>query len=198
MAAAAARRKRLETTLAAAVAHPLRSKCLVILAERVASPAELARELGAPVSNVGYHVRGLIDANLIELVETRPVRGATEHFYRAVQLPYIDAGQENERGLGERRVYAESIWSIVAANAATSFETGTYLRRPDHYLTRYAFNVDEQGWADASAAHAELEDRMFEIQEEAAERRKESDAKPIRAVTFQALFEVPLPQAREV
>lgn len=198
MTAAAARRKRLETTLAAAVAHPLRAKCLVMLAERVASPAELAREFSAPVSNVGYHVRGLVDANLIELVDTRPVRGSTEHFYRAVQLPYIDAEQEDERGLAERRVYAESIWSIVAANAATSFEDGTYLKRSNHFLTRYAFNIDEQGWADASAAHAELEGRMFEIQEESAERRKQSDAKPIRAVTFQAFFEAPPSRARNM
>jgi DNA-binding transcriptional ArsR family regulator len=197
MAAAARRRKRLHTTLAAAVAHPVRSKCLVILAERVASPSEIAREIHVDVTNVGYHVRGLQDANLIELVELGQVRGATEHFYRAVTLPYVDAEQEAERGLPERRTYAESVWSIVAANAANSFETGDYLRRNDHWLSRFAFTVDEQGWQDAAAAHAELEQRIFEIQKEAAERMAASDEKPMRAVSFQSFFEVPTTSGRD-
>jgi DNA-binding transcriptional ArsR family regulator len=191
MAAAQKKRKRLETTLAAAVAHPIRSKCLVILAEREASPAEIAKELNLDVSKIGYHVTALADAKLIELTRTQPVRGAVEHFYRAVQLPYVTTEQEGERRLADRRVYAESVWSIVAANAAHSFETGTYLRRNDHYLTRFAFNVDERGWQDAAAAHAELEARIFDIQKEAAERMVETDEKPMRAVSFQSWFEVP-------
>jgi predicted transcriptional regulator len=49
------------------------------------SPTELA-ELVAPdtrpVSAVAYHVRRLLEAGLIELAGTRPVRGALEHRYR--------------------------------------------------------------------------------------------------------------------
>jgi DNA-binding transcriptional ArsR family regulator len=188
---AAAAKKRLDTTLAAAVAHPIRSRALVILAEREASPSEIAKELNLDVSKVGYHVTALVDANLIELTRTRPVRGTIEHFYRAVVLPYVDSDQEAERSEEERRVYGEAIWSIATANAAHSFHTGTYIERSDHYTTRFAFNVDEQGWLDASAAHAELEARIFEIQKEAAERMLESDETPLRAVNFQAWFEVP-------
>jgi DNA-binding transcriptional ArsR family regulator len=191
MAAAQKKRKRLETTLAAAVAHPIRSKCLVILSEREASPAEIARELNMNVSKVGYHVSALAEAHLIELTRTQPVRGTIEHFYRAVQLPYVSNEQESERPLAARRVYAESVWSIVAANAAHSFETGTYLRRNDHYLTRFAFSVDEEGWEEATAAHADLEQRIFRIQEEAAKRMLESDETPMKAVSFQSWFEVP-------
>ncbi len=191
MAAAAKRRKRLDTTLAAAVAHPIRSRALVILAEREASPSEIARELNMDVAKVGYHVTSLVDANLIELTRTRQVRGAVEHFYRAAVLPYVSSEQEGERKLVDRRVYAETIWSIATANAAYSLETGTYLRRNDHYLTRFAFNVDEQGWEDAAAAHGELEARIFKIQEEAAERMVESEEKPMKAVSFQSWFEVP-------
>jgi DNA-binding transcriptional ArsR family regulator len=191
MAAAEKKRKRLETTLAAAVAHPIRSKCLVILAEREASPVEIAKELHIDVSKIGYHVAALADANLIEETRNRPVRGATEHFYRAVELPRIDAEQEGELSERDRRIHAESVWSIVAANATHSLEAGVYLRREDHHLTRFAFAVDEQGWLDAAAAHLELEQRIFTIQAEAAERMAESDEKPTRAVSFQSWFEVP-------
>jgi DNA-binding transcriptional ArsR family regulator len=49
------------------------------------SPVELAG-LVAPntrsVPAVAYHVRRLLEAGLIELARTRPVRGALEHHYR--------------------------------------------------------------------------------------------------------------------
>ena len=93
MASTTRRRKRLKTTLAAAVAHPLRARCLTIFAERAASPSEIARELRLDVSNVGYHVTALAEANLIERVRSRPVRGATENFYRAIELPVVTAEQ---------------------------------------------------------------------------------------------------------
>lgn len=189
--AAAQKRKRLETTLASAVAHPVRSKCLVILAEREASPAEIARGLHLDVTKCGYHVNALAEANLIEETRNRPVRGAIEHFYRAIVLPRIDPEHERELPEEDRRTYAESVWSIVAANATQSLDAGVYLRREDHHLTRFAFNVDEQGWADAATAYLELEQRIFEIQREAADRMGDSDEKPLRAVSFQSLFEVP-------
>ncbi len=191
MAAAAKKGKRLSTTLASAVAHPIRSRALVILAEREASPAEISRELNIEVTKIGYHVTALADANLIELTRTRPVRGTLEHFYRAVVLPYVNAEQEGERKLADRRTYAEAIWGIATANAAHSLATGTYLRRDNHWLSRFAFNVDDQGWEDAAAAHSELEARIFEIQKEAAERMAETDEKPMKAVSFQSWFEVP-------
>lgn len=71
--------------LARATAHPLRIHILEVLGldgGRVMSPTELAFELQLPLSNVNYHVKALLDAELIEEVGNRPVRGATEHFYR--------------------------------------------------------------------------------------------------------------------
>ncbi|MFN8216506.1 MAG: helix-turn-helix domain-containing protein [Solirubrobacterales bacterium] len=71
--------------LARATAHPLRVSILEILGidgGRTMSPSDLSRELQIPLSNTNYHVTELAKANLIELVRTRQVRGATEHFYR--------------------------------------------------------------------------------------------------------------------
>ena len=80
----------METTLAAIVAHPTRARAFSILAERTASPVEIAQEIGKDVGHVGYHVRKLQQLNLIELVDERPVRGAVEHFYRAIARPIFD------------------------------------------------------------------------------------------------------------
>jgi len=86
--------------LARATAHPLRVSILEILGidgGRVLSPSDLSRELQIPLSNTNYHVTELAKANLIELVRERPVRGATEHFYR---LPVSNGVRANGAGRG--------------------------------------------------------------------------------------------------
>lgn len=65
--------------------HPIRAKTLDLLASRdgrEASPKEIAHELGHNLSTVSYHIGALYKQGLLELVRTRQVRGATEHFYR--------------------------------------------------------------------------------------------------------------------
>lgn len=49
---------------------------------RVLSPGDLSCELRMPLSNVNYHRYRLRRTGLVELIGERPVRGATEHFYR--------------------------------------------------------------------------------------------------------------------
>lgn len=71
--------------LARANTHPLRISILEVFEldhGRCLSPNDLSCELQVPLSNVNYHVTELCKAELLELVDERPVRGATEHFYR--------------------------------------------------------------------------------------------------------------------
>lgn len=73
--------------LARAHTHPLRISILEVLTMdggRVLSPKDLSNELQMPLSNVSYHVTELHKADLVALAFEQPVRGATEHFYRAV------------------------------------------------------------------------------------------------------------------
>jgi len=74
--------------LLTALGHPLRRRILreMAPAER-SSPRDLAEALGEPLSNVAYHVRVLADCDALRLVATRPVRGSTQHFYRATVKP---------------------------------------------------------------------------------------------------------------
>lgn len=71
--------------LARANTHPLRISILEALGMdggRTLSPSDLSYELRTPLSNVNYHVTELRRSGLVELARERPVRGATEHFYR--------------------------------------------------------------------------------------------------------------------
>ena len=81
----------IDRRLIKALGHPVRVRALEVLNERVASPSQLAKDLGEPLGNVAYHVKILEENDAIELVRTAPVRGALEHFYRAKVRPWFSA-----------------------------------------------------------------------------------------------------------
>ncbi len=181
-----------DSTLGAVVAHPLRCRCLAILGERVASPAEIAREIHVEVSKVGYHVTALAKAGLLEEVGQRPVRGAVEHFYRAVARPIALTEDEAELTMEQRASFARTIWSLITANATNALEAGTLVERPDHHLTRVPLRVDEQGWNELATAYMELYERVYEIQTEAAERLgQDPEDAGISVLSVLAFFETP-------
>ena len=64
------------------MAHPMRGRILAALDGRELSPVELAKELGASLGVVSYHVRVLADAGVVELSRTTARRGAIQHHYR--------------------------------------------------------------------------------------------------------------------
>jgi DNA-binding transcriptional ArsR family regulator len=74
--------------LARSNTHPLRVSILEVLSlddgARTLSPKDLSLELQSPLSTVNYHVTELRQSGLLEIVDERQVRGAIEHFYRAV------------------------------------------------------------------------------------------------------------------
>jgi DNA-binding transcriptional ArsR family regulator len=188
-------RESIGKALGAAVAHPLRAQCLTILADRVASPVEISREIHKDVSGISYHVRALQELGLVEEVGQRPVRGAVEHYYRAVIRPCISSEEEADQTLQDRNVFAQVILSVFAANASTALDSGTFVDRADHHATRVPIRVDEQGWSELTEAYLELFEQVYEIQSESAERLgRKPDDPGIPAISFLALFEMPKDQ----
>ena len=88
--------------LARANTHPLRVSILEVLSidgGRTLSPKDLSLELQAPLSTVNYHVTELRRSGLRRNRRANSqVRGAIEHFYRAV-----DSGGEARGGRGGAR-----------------------------------------------------------------------------------------------
>jgi DNA-binding transcriptional ArsR family regulator len=89
--------------LLAALKHPLRRRILRAMADkRRISPRELADRLDESLSNVSYHVRVLAENGAIEEVDSRQVRGATQHFYRCTlrakwALTVLRGGEKKQR-----------------------------------------------------------------------------------------------------
>lgn len=78
-----------EPAVAIVAIEPMRSRLLALLAEEAASATQLASALDLPRQKVNYHLRALEAHGLIELVEERPRRGATERVMRASAASYL-------------------------------------------------------------------------------------------------------------
>jgi DNA-binding transcriptional ArsR family regulator len=75
------KRARGKQELARALSHPVRVEILQVLHGRIASPAELSREIGQRPAVVSYHASTLLKCGCLELVHTRAQQGAIENFF---------------------------------------------------------------------------------------------------------------------
>jgi DNA-binding transcriptional ArsR family regulator len=163
-------RDELDPRIVRALSHPIRHRVLVALNERVASPKELAAELGEPLGNVSYHTRVLAHLGCIELVSTTQRRGALEHHYRAVMRPYFDDAAWARIPVSTRRALFDSeldrLWSDVAdAAKAGGFD------HPRAHVSWTALDLDQQGFDEVAELLGSVVERLLEIQAEAAGRR---------------------------
>jgi DNA-binding transcriptional ArsR family regulator len=181
----------METTLAAIVAHPTRARCFSILAERTASPVEIAQEIGKDVGHVGYHVRKLQELNLIELVDERPVRGAVEHFYRAIARPALAEEEFAKQTIEEREVFTRYALQLHVTDVSRAMDEHTFDARANRWIVRLPMVVDEEGFEELAALHSEAYERTLDIQARSDERRAGTDDPGISTMSTSMFFETP-------
>jgi DNA-binding transcriptional ArsR family regulator len=162
----------LDRRIVRALSHPVRHRVLVALNERVASPKELAAELGEPLGNVSYHTRVLAQLGCIELVSTTQRRGALEHYYRAVMRPYFDDAAWAKIPLSTRRALFDHELQRLWTHAADAAEAGGF-DHPRAHVSWMLLDLDEQGLEDLADVLGSTVDRALEIQAESAGRRIE-------------------------
>jgi DNA-binding transcriptional ArsR family regulator len=170
-----------------ALSHPVRRRVLAALRGRAASPAQLAKEFGESLGTISYHVRQLAAAKLIELVEERPRRGATEHFYIAVG----------------RTVIPENVWADLPASAqgavTSSWLTQVYSEtvqalsssktRPSNpLLHRALLRLDDDAVAHLRAAAVKLYDLALELEAQAQPRLADNPAGERQTTLVTMLF----------
>ncbi len=140
-----------------------------MLDEQTSSPVILAEKLGAPVGRISYHVRVLHQLGLIELVGTRPRRGATEHYYKATQHPrFTDEAWDELDPVSKQRVLSGSLehayqYALRAA-AAEGFD------EPDAHFTLTKMKLDGEGWKLAAEASKRWLEEISRIEADASAR----------------------------
>ena len=177
--------------IAKAYAHPLRIHILGMLDDRVASPSEIANELGAPLTHVSYHVRQLAGLGLIKLVKTTPRRGAVEHHYTAKIRPKItDDTWANVPDIVKRNVVTGWLQQVGAHVTAAAAEGG--FDRDEMHISRSALTLDDDAWKEIAKELASTLERIEQIGEEAAERVADDPHREHwRSTVVMMLFEGP-------
>jgi DNA-binding transcriptional ArsR family regulator len=178
-----------DARLVRALAHPLRIRILGILENRVASPSEIAEELGVPTSNVSYHVRMLRGFRLIKLVRRAQRRGAIEHYYEAVGRIGISDRAWSQVPDAVKEAMTAAILRQIGDYVNSAAQLGGFDRAETH-VTRTPMVLDDEGFKQLSKELMAFYERARAIAAE-SEQRVSSDphAENIDAGLVLMLFE---------
>lgn len=188
----------IDPRLVKALGHPVRNDALSILNERVASPNEIAKELGQSVGHVSYHIKVLKNCECIELVSTAPRRGAVEHYYRATARAFFDLPEWETLPRSVRAGLSASLMEALFNDTSEAIKAETFDRRNDRHFSWTPMLVDEQGWAEARDELAAVLDRILEIQASSAERLSKSGGEATPISVAMLAFEAASPHKHRV
>lgn len=174
------------------VAHPIRLETLRVFSYRVASPSEVAAELHETLGTITYHVKTLRDFGCIESVRTQPVRGATEHFYRAVLPPQFFKDEEWAKLPQEiRERVSTMVFQALLGEILRAFHSQTFDAQKTRHMSWIPMELDEQGWRELVAKQLELLAEETRIKSESAERLRAAGKPGKRVVVAMLGFETP-------
>jgi DNA-binding transcriptional ArsR family regulator len=184
--------------LVKSLAHELRAEILAILNERMASPNELAKELGEGLSQVSYHVKVLKDYKVITLVKTEPRRGAVEHYYRATSRAFLTDRDWHELPDSVRVGMSADLFQAVVDDVVASMEGETFDDREDRHLSWTPLMLDEQAWTSLQKLLGDTLKQAMKLNAEAAKRLAKSKEPGISSSIAMLAYEVPDTAAKKL
>jgi DNA-binding transcriptional ArsR family regulator len=187
--------------LAIVFAVELRMKIVVELYMREMSAPQFYREFGGGTpTRINQNFGMLAKKGWLRLVRSEGPggkrRGAVEHFYRATELPFMDA---ESWALLPYSVRVTSSWNMltqIAPRLRGNLGMSSKEARHRRDLSCTAFLLDEDGWKQAIAAVDAQFVSLYEEQEDARRRSLLSGEELIRADVFLFAFQSPDPWAQ--
>jgi DNA-binding transcriptional ArsR family regulator len=167
--------REVDPKLVRALGHPLRVQILRLLSEGPSSPKQMSDSLGEALSNVSYHTKVLLELDCIELVKTRPARGAVEHIYRAKPKATLGSSGWQQVPPTLRGEVAAAALDAFTSRAVAALESGTFQEREGSSVSWFPLTVDETGWAEIRRVLGNIENRFRAVAEKSQERLGDSD-----------------------
>ena len=183
------RKRPADEAVAYAVGNGTRIDALAILAEGQHSPSEIAEILGVDTSLVGNHIRELYECGCIESAGTAKVRNATQHFYKALAIPYVSDEAYRDMPLEARREVIGVLVQAVVAEALASFRSGKMEEDDDVWLLWDCVSLDARGRRELAAEFQASYDRILKIKDKSTSRLKETREKGITTLVSLLGFE---------
>lgn len=167
-------RRSVEEAVSYAVGHRIRIEVLGILNEGSRSPSELAKLTRQPLTTISHHIKELVDSGCIELARVEKVRNADQHYYRAVELPFISDEEADLLPPEVKQEYAAVILQAIMAEGLGALWAGKMSDDPTVRMMWRWFNLDEQGRQELADEQRESWERIVEIEARSTARRVES------------------------
>ncbi len=209
MAATQQRQKRQEIATSEArklMSHPWRVRIIEALLQRDTSCSQMVDEGVVPdlaskprpdaISQLAYHVRLLVKADLAEIVRSIPARGSHENILRARVAAHHDDEEWAQLSLEEREAITPSTLSNLFGLAEAAAHYGSFDNRVDRHLAYVQAELDEKAWSDLGPVLNGMLDIVLRVKHEAKQRLEASGEEPIRVVWGQMMFETPPLPAR--
>ncbi|HEU4657839.1 MAG TPA: winged helix-turn-helix domain-containing protein [Capillimicrobium sp.] len=181
--------------MAKALSHPIRVRALEILNQRVASPSDIAKQLDLPVANVSYHVNTLLRLKCIEEVETRHVRGAIEHLYRATRRPTALLEDWKEMPVNAKNAMASEIGRVAFDDLRRALARESFGERSNEHFTFTRLVLDEEGWQEVYDILVETLDRVMAVHAQSAARLAEDGGERAALRSVLSMFHYESPAA---
>jgi hypothetical protein len=146
----------------------------------------------------------LLEYDCVEMVDTKQVRGATEHFYRGVAQKYLHDELWFKLSHAVRKGISLTAIRVIIGAIRDSVSAGIFDRLKGRHVSVVTYQLDGAGWEELRALHKETLDRSLALATRAegriAEGKIQGSGKPIRATTVQMAFESPpgSPKAHEL
>jgi DNA-binding transcriptional ArsR family regulator len=169
----------IDQRLVKALAHPVRVQVLEALQDRVASPTEISKGMEESLGVISYHVNTLVDCGCIELVRTRPRRGALEHFFRAAPRSFIGHQDWRRAPRSVRKGITDATIGTFLDRAAAAIDAGTIDAREDTTLSWMPIAVDDAGWRELTAVMEEAQRLVTTIHAKSVKRLGKAEGTPV-------------------
>jgi hypothetical protein len=143
------------------------------------------------LSYASYHFRALEKAGCIEIIDTQPRRGATEHIYRGASRVFFSDADFEQMPIEQRTQLSRTSFQGLVARTDGAMRSGTFDARPERHLTWRAMELDERGWQEVLARLATCFEEVEQIREETADRLAASGDEVVPATVAMLGFESP-------
>jgi DNA-binding transcriptional ArsR family regulator len=165
----------IDERLTKAIAHPLRLQILAVANEREISPSEYSDETGAPLSNVSYHFRKLLELDFIELTKEVPKRGSHEHRYVGSRRGLVTDADWTKLGATTQAGVRIAGFQDLITRCTQAVQAETFDSREDAIFYWVGGGMDEIGWEDFTSAIRDLIEVVAQIEVDSVKRVAEGE-----------------------
>ena len=157
----------LDARLSKALGHEMRVNIMAVASWRKVAPSEYAREAEESISKVSYHFRRLVEYSVIELVETRQVRGSVKHFYRGTRQAIFGGASWAELPKSVQDGVAGAALRDLMKVTVHSIESGAFSAHDESYLVWEPHTYDDLAFKAAVKILERTRRQLGELEKEA-------------------------------